>query len=73
MSEAENKMHAQGCLCMGAGPGVSDMFRRLVPEQTREHLRNSRLEMLKALRSMIDQRIDHLSRASQKGTTVNVE
>lgn len=73
MTEAENKMHAQGCFCMGTGPGVSDMFRRLVPEETREHLRNSRLEMLKALRSLIDQRIDHLSRGERKGTTVPVE
>jgi hypothetical protein len=71
MSETESKAH--GCFCMGTGPGVSEMFRRCVPQETRDHLRNSRLEMLKALRSLIDQRIEHLSRAEMKGTTLNVE
>jgi len=39
----------------------------------RQHLANSRIEFLKALREMLDARIDHLSGQSQKGTKVAVE
>ena len=39
----------------------------------RQHLANSRIEFLKALREMLDARIDHLSSQSQKGTKVAVE
>ena len=39
-----------------------------------DHFRNSRVEFLKGLRSLLDSRIEHLSRASeQKGTHVTVE
>ena len=39
----------------------------------RQHLRNARLEMLKALRAVIDDRIAHLSRAAAKGTKIAVD
>jgi hypothetical protein len=39
----------------------------------RQHLANSRIEFLKALREMLDARIEHLSSQSQKGTKVAVE
>jgi hypothetical protein len=39
----------------------------------RQHLRNARIEMLKALRSVIDDRIEHLSRAAAKGTKIAVD
>jgi hypothetical protein len=39
----------------------------------RQHLANSRIEFLKALREMLDARIEHLSGQSQKGTKVAVE
>ena len=43
-------------------------------EATRDHFRNSRVEFLKGLRSLLDDRIAHLSRADEsKGTHVNVE
>ena len=41
---------------------------------TRDHFRNSRIEFLKGIRSLIDQRIEHLSRHQpQQGTHVTVE
>jgi hypothetical protein len=39
----------------------------------RRHLRNARIEMLKALRAVIDDRIEHLSRAGAKGTKIAVD
>jgi len=39
----------------------------------RQHLKNSRIEFLKAVRSVIDERIEHLSEAGQQGTKVTVE
>ncbi|HVP55705.1 MAG TPA: hypothetical protein VMU45_11990 [Candidatus Eisenbacteria bacterium] len=39
----------------------------------REHLANSRVEFLKAIRAILDQRIEHLSSPGQKGTKVAVE
>jgi hypothetical protein len=41
---------------------------------TRDHFRNSRIEFLKGLRSLIDERIERLSRhAEPKGTSVPVD
>ena len=39
----------------------------------RQHLANSRVEFLKAVRQVIDDRIEHLSAQSQPGTKVAVE
>jgi hypothetical protein len=47
--------------CLGISPAV------------RQHLDNSRIEFLKAMREVLNQRIDRLSSASQQGTKVTVE
>jgi hypothetical protein len=39
----------------------------------RQHLANSRIEFLKALREMLDARIEHLSGQPKKGAKVAVE
>ena len=62
--------HAGGCFfCDTAMP----MLENLVSESTRDHFRNSRVEFLKGLRSLLDERIAHMSRAEAKGTKVTVE
>jgi hypothetical protein len=61
------------CFCHGAGPQATHAFRRLWSEATHEHFRNSRVEFLKGIRSLIDERIGRLSRHEQKGTHVAVE
>lgn len=38
-----------------------------------EHFRNARLEVLKGLRQVIDNRIEHLSRPGQQGRKIVVE
>ena len=67
---AGNRSHAGGCFfCATAMP----MLENLVNEATRDHFRNSRVEFLKGLRSLLDSHISHLGREESKGTHVNVE
>jgi hypothetical protein len=59
------------CLCRDAIDQVREFLG--VSPAVREHLRSSRIEFLKAIRTVIDERIEHLSRPEQKGTKVAVE
>jgi hypothetical protein len=62
--------HHAGCfLCTTAMP----LLERMWSDATRDHFRNSRIEFLKGIRSLIDDRIAHLSRDESKGTHVTVE
>jgi hypothetical protein len=45
----------------------------LWPAEAGDHFRASRVEFLKGIRSLIDDRIAHLSREEHKGTHVTVE
>ena len=63
--------HAPGCLFCDV---VKPMMQQYWTGATRDHFRNSRVEFLKGVRSLIDHRIDHLSRSEEhKGTHVTVE
>ena len=62
--------HGPGCfVCTTAIP----VLERMWSEATRDHFRNSRIEFLKGIRSLIDDRINHLSKHEAKGTHVVVE
>ena len=62
--------HAGSCFfCTTAMP----MLESMVSEATRDHFRNSRVEFLKGLRSLLYERIAHLAREEPKGTHVPVE
>lgn len=67
------------CACSGMGPALSqiasEFFRRFGPnEQVRNHFQQARVEVLKGLRALIDQRINDLSQPAQaKGTHVAVD
>jgi hypothetical protein len=68
--ETHTHSHGPGCFfCTTAIP----IMERMWSEATRDHFRNSRVEFLKGLRSLIDDRIAHLSKDEAKGTHVNVE
>jgi hypothetical protein len=59
------------CICCE----VTDLLRSrfsISPEAHR-HLANSRVEFLKAIREVIDKRIEHLSKAGEQGTRIPVE
>jgi hypothetical protein len=61
----------QGCfICETAMP----LLERCLGAPTIEHFRNSRIEFLKGVRSLLDERIAQLSKqAEHKGTHVTVE
>ena len=70
-STTDRDVTHERCLCYE----MLDLFRaRLgVSPAVRQHLTNSRVEFLKAIRSVIDDRIEQLSKAGQQGTKVSVE
>ena len=69
----DKREQARGCFCMGFGPQASEMFFQAFPKNARDHFRASRVEFLKGIRSLIDRRIEELSRPEAKGTSVPVE
>ncbi len=70
-AEAGRGAAAETCLCCEAQRLIAQMLR--LPDPTRQHLRNARIEFLKAIRSLIDERIAQLARSETKGTKVAVE
>ena len=62
--------HAR-CACGELTEAISELLG--FSPSVKEHLHNSRIEFLKALREVIDARIDHLSGQGEKGTKVPVE
>lgn len=70
--EAAVSEAAVNCFCMGMGPKVTAMM-QCKSESAREHFRSARVELLKGMRTLIDERIAHLSRAEKKGSAVPVE
>jgi hypothetical protein len=70
MEKNESTHSEGGCfVCQVARP----FLRHLWTDATRNHFRNSRVEFLKGVRSLIDSRIEHLSGHEQKGERVTVE
>ncbi len=63
-----------GCFfCTIAMPQISALLNHCWPDETQEHFRNARVEVLKGIRSLLDARIEHLSQHAQKGTKLTVE
>jgi hypothetical protein len=58
-----------GCLFCSILP----MIEQRLSEAGHGHFRNARVEFLKGVRSLIDDRIEYLSREDRKGTHVVVE
>jgi hypothetical protein len=70
MEDEKRTADAPGCFfCLNVKPFV----RKAWSEATKDHFRNSRVEFLKGIRSLIDDRIANLSRQEPKGTRVTVE
>ncbi|OLB26896.1 MAG: hypothetical protein DMG41_36615 [Acidobacteria bacterium] len=59
------------CLCREVLEQIREHL-SLSPE-IREHFTNSRIEFLKGIRAIIDSRIEHLSRTSQRGAKIAVD
>jgi hypothetical protein len=59
------------CLCRELLDHLRAQFH--VSPEVRQHLVNSRVEFLKAIREVIDDRIDHLTTKASHGTKISVE
>ncbi len=59
------------CLCRELLNQVRVCFG--ISAEVEQHFNNSRVEFLKGIRAVIDQRIEHLSSAGQQGTKISVE
>ncbi len=78
MSEQPGSQQATGeratrerCVCNEVFDHFRDAFG--VPPAAREHLANSRIEFLKAIREVIDARIERVSKTARQGTKIAVE
>jgi hypothetical protein len=78
MNEPQADQHTVGervlnerCLCREVFDHLRDTFG--VSPAVRQHLANSRIEFLKAIREVIDERIERLSKTAQHGTKIAVE
>ncbi len=70
MEHEHTSADAPGCFyCLNVKP----FFKKVWSDATKDHFRNSRVEFLKGVRSIIDDRIANLSRHEAKGTHVTVE
>jgi hypothetical protein len=70
MEEKAHCVAGPGCIICGT---VRPLLSHMWSEATQDHFRNSRIEFLKGIRSLIDDRINRLSRDEAKGTKVVVE
>lgn len=66
------EQHAAGrCVCQDVLDQIGKCLE--VSPTVRQHLMNSRVEFLKAIRAVIDQRIERLSASAQRGSRITVE
>lgn len=70
-SQRSSGVHGERCVCNEVFDHVRDAFG--VPPAAKEHLKNSRIEFLKAIREVIDARIERVSRTTRQGTKIAVE
>lgn len=68
---ATEREAAGRCVCHEMLDQLGKFFE--VPPAVHQHLTNSRIEFLKAVRAVIDQRIERLSRTEQHGSRIAVE
>jgi hypothetical protein len=68
---ASEQVGSGRCACHEVIDQVAKLFEVL--PAVKQHLNNSRVEFLKAIRAVIDQRIEHLSASAQQGSKIAVE
>jgi hypothetical protein len=68
---ANERVVTERCVCHEVLDHLGKCFD--VSPAVRQHLTNSRVEFLKAIRAVIDQRIERLSSTAQHGSRIAVE
>ena len=77
MNEQQGTQQAAGdragsrCVCEEVIGHLQEAFG--LSDSTRQHLKNSRIEFLKAIRSVLDDRIERMSKTGTQGTRIAVE
>lgn len=62
------------CWCEGMGEEVTRLMRKFGPsEDVQSHFRTARIEFLKGLRAILDERIEKLSATPSRGTSIPVD
>ncbi len=70
----DEKQTTHGCFfCTIAGPQIEAMLDHIWPEETQKHFRAAQVEAMKGIRSLLDARIEKLSKQSAAGTKITVE
>jgi hypothetical protein len=70
-AQGTGESRADRCVCHEFMDQMTKYFE--VSPAVKQHLMNSRVEFLKAIRAVIDQRIERLSGAAQRGSHITVE
>ncbi len=69
-----SKTASYACLCQGVGPALTDFLQRFgPPAEARRHFESARVEFLKGLRALLDERIEQCSKAKARGEKIKVE
>jgi hypothetical protein len=68
---AGERVSHEPCLCREVLDRLHECFD--VPPTVRQHLTNSRIEFLKAIREVIDHRIERLSNSGQRGAKIAID
>ena len=68
---AGERVTHEPCLCREVVDRLQECFE--VPPAVRQHLTNSRIEFLKAIREVIDHRIERLSNIGQRGAKIAID
>jgi hypothetical protein len=71
----ESKQCQNGCLCGGCGPALTKALEALLPTGAAgEHFKRARVEFLKGVRELVDQRIQAMETTPQtKGAKLSVD
>jgi hypothetical protein len=67
---------AKECMCQGLGPQASRLMSEMLPRgEAWDHFRQARVEFLKGVRSVLDARIEELSKppGGSQGTKIPVD
>jgi hypothetical protein len=62
------------CFCLGLGPELTSLLRKLAaPDDVRRQLHHAELEILRAVKALVDMRLQQVDAPSSKGTRVPVD
>ena len=62
------------CFCLGLGPELTALLRRVAaPEDVRRQLQHAEIEVLRAIKALVDMRLQAVDATPSKGTRIPVD